>query len=154
MFDARGIVAMVLAALVGGLVVALFSGIAASRGQAKRPAAVLEAEKFMLKDAKGTTRALLYTDTTGAPHLSLLNAQGHRAVTLSVQNDGSGGLLVGDLDQQGNMPSALVITPSGSPELSLVGKGTISLRFERGEGPKVLVFDEAKTLVFEAPPPP
>jgi hypothetical protein len=78
----------------GVLVTAVFAA-AVSMGQLGVPK-VVDAEKFVLRDADGKQRAVLELTKETQPALVLLNADGKQRVSLSVREDGVGALALHD----------------------------------------------------------
>jgi hypothetical protein len=142
--------AMVGSALVGGLVVAVVVGTNTARARSNAPA-VVEAERFILKDAEGREWAHLRVLSSG-PELSLLGPDGHRMINLAVTPQGPG-IVLGDLENRDAPNAVLMVSKSGSPQFNLNGRGNIALRITPQEGQKIYIFDEAKKVLFEAPVP-
>src|SRR5438105_4227701 len=75
MKDFLGMLAMVGAGMVGALLMAAIGWAGPSTKAAKVPE-VVEAQKFVLKDAEGKDRAMMYM-AKGAVHFTLLSPEGH-----------------------------------------------------------------------------
>ena len=82
-----------------GFAVLLCGSVALLMGQAKpqESAKVVEAERFVLRDANGKARAELGLKD-GVPVLALFDAQGNRRTQLAVAGDGSTSLSLYDKD--------------------------------------------------------
>lgn len=78
-----------------GVTVLAMVGVLAVMGQAAPKSRVVEAEKFVLRDASGRIRAKLYTDDDSLPVLALLDAEGYSRALLSVDKNG-GNMLLSD----------------------------------------------------------
>ena len=60
------------------------------------PEKVVEAEKFVLRDAHGRSRAVMTVSADGSPVLALSDQDGTTRATLAVSADGSPGLDLAD----------------------------------------------------------
>jgi mono/diheme cytochrome c family protein len=106
-----------------GFAVLGLGGIAMLMGQAKldprQATKVVEAERFVLREAGGKPRAELgFND--GEPSLALFDDRGNRRAGLSVATDGSSSLSLYDKD--GKRRVVLHVRPDGEPHLDLYEK--------------------------------
>lgn len=65
---------------------------------ASSPEKAVEAEKFVLRDANGRSRAVLTVSADGSPVLALSDQDGTTRATLAVSADGQPGLALYDED--------------------------------------------------------
>jgi mono/diheme cytochrome c family protein len=100
------------------LTVATLSGWVLAHGQAKsgKGTHVLEAERFVLRDAQGKVRAELKLHE-GQPNLILFDEQGQRRLRLGLHADRSAGLVVYDRDAAA--PVALAAAPASKAHVGL-----------------------------------
>ncbi len=101
----------------GGLVVGLSALFLMGQALPSRPPRVLEAERFVLRDGRGRTRAALGLGADGSAGLALADPDGRLRASLMVGADGAPGL--GLFDQEEKSRAALVVAGSGVPSLSL-----------------------------------
>lgn len=101
-------------ALIGGALLTMAqtdSGIAQS----------LEARQFVLRDGKGSVRAVLGSTPDGAAGISLHDASGGTRLTMDVEDNGSPGL---DLyDAQGKRRAIIALSREGTPGIGLYDTG-------------------------------
>lgn len=104
-----------------GWAAAVLGGVALLMGQAKPPQKpkVVEAEKFIVRDANGTARAELGLNDS-EPTLALFDSKGNRRSRLAVFPDGSSSLWLYDKD--GTARAVLRVRPDGEPQLDLYDK--------------------------------
>jgi hypothetical protein len=91
-------------------------------GQAAPTAApapgTVEAQRFVLRDARGRVGATLAWERDGGPRLALADALGRDRAVVSVSADGWPGLTLLDRDGQ-TARATLVVGPDGAPGLAL-----------------------------------
>lgn len=103
------------------LTVAILVGLTLLMGQARPTQAtkVIEAERFVLRDARGAVRAEIGCADEG-PDLSLLDEKGQRRARLTLSADGS--LRVSVADKEGTNRTVLHVGPNGDSYEETPGK--------------------------------
>lgn len=81
---------------------------------------VIEAQRFVVKNASGKSIAALGADRDGAPLLVLMNSDGHLAATLDVTVQMKPALTLYDRDGKGRV--VLAVDADGSPALAMNDK--------------------------------
>ena len=76
----------------------------------------VEAERFLLRDANGRTRAVLHTQADGSPHLEFHDAAGNTRATLGLAGDAAHLSLT---DAKGKGGTILRTQPNGRPNVTL-----------------------------------
>lgn len=94
-------------------------GVTLLMGQASRSAVpeVIEAQRFVVKDAAGRSIAALGADRDGAPLLVLMNSEGRLAATLDVTARNKPALTL--YDRSGKARALLATDTDGSPALAM-----------------------------------
>jgi hypothetical protein len=105
-----------------GLIAFLGMGVAFLMGQAGRSVVpeVIEAQRFVVKDASGKSIAALGADRDGAPLLVLMNSDGRLAATLDVTSQKKPTLTL--YDGAGKSRVVLAVDADGSPALAMNDK--------------------------------
>jgi len=105
-----------------GLFAFLAIGVVFLMGQAGRGniPEVIEAQRFIVKDASGKSIAALGADRDGAPLLVLMNSDGHLAAALDVTVHKKPTLTLYDRDGKGRV--VLAVDSDGSPALAMNDK--------------------------------
>ena len=112
---------------------------------------VVEANRFILKDATGTVRAALGFSRDGSPGLTIVDKQGSPRIGLLVKGE-DGWPSLGFTGRDGKPLVALVVEPDGSSSLGLSAKDasrgivlgvrsngeTTIVRFSQGRNPRSL----------------
>jgi mono/diheme cytochrome c family protein len=101
-----------------GLVIASLATVPLLMGLGK-PHKIVDAEKFVLRDAAGQPRAELGLQA-GQPSLTLFDERGQRRTRLVVSADGSTSVFF--YDQNGEPRATLSVPPEGEPRLNLANK--------------------------------
>jgi hypothetical protein len=102
---------------VGGIMVLLIASAGLLMGQAMPKATMVEAEAFVVRDAKGIQRAALHLAPDGGAALSLFDPAGFGRAALRVDREGSPDLTL--IDQAGKNRAVLRVERNGSPGLAL-----------------------------------
>ncbi len=125
----------------GVLVLAVIAAVVLM-GQAT-PSKVVEAPKFVLRDASGRVHAVLGTVNKRAVSLALITKNGKPRVVLGVSSDGS--LSLSFYDKDVNRRAVLGLRADDSPDLSLLDKdGKLRARLSlNDEGSATLVFTDS-----------
>jgi hypothetical protein len=82
------------------------------------PARTIEAERFVLRDARGRAGATLGWDADDTPRLALLDPAGRPRAVLAIGAGGAPGLTLFDTDGV-TVRAALVVGPDGAPGFAL-----------------------------------
>jgi len=102
---------------VGGIVVLLVASGGLLMGQAMPKATTVEAEAFVVRDAKGTQRAVLHLAPDGGAALSFFDPAGIGRASLRVDREGSPDLTL--IDQAAKTRAVLRVERNGAPGLVL-----------------------------------
>lgn len=101
------------------------------------PARTVEAERFVLRDARGRAGATLGSDADDTPRLTLHDPNGQPRAVLMVGAGGAPGLTLLDTDGV-TVRAALVVGPDGAPGLALfdpAGKPRLAAALFHGSAP-------------------
>jgi hypothetical protein len=101
------------------------------------PARTVEAERFVLRDARGRAGATLGWEANDTPRLALHDAGGQSRAVLTVGSGGSPGLTLLDADGV-TIRAALVVGPDGAPGFALFdpdGKARLAAALFHGSVP-------------------
>lgn len=79
----------------------------------------IEAEQFVVRDAKGRSVATFGSDVSGNTGLAIDDATGKTRLALGLKSDGTTGLVLNDVT--GDKRASLATQPSGKAGLSLFG---------------------------------
>ena len=114
---------------------------------------VVEAEKFILRDAQGKIRAGLALNADGALRLLLADQEGNPRADLSVLDNGRAGLSL--IDKNGVIRAGLTTLPTGAPDFGLAdaeGNVRVGIGFDKRDGsPALAVYNTNKSPVWRAP---
>lgn len=125
------------------------------QGETRDVKKVVEAEKFILRDAQGKIRAGLALNPDGALRLLLADKAGKPRADLSVLDDGRAGLSL--IDKNGVIRAGLTLLPTGAPDFGLAdakGNVRVGIGFDkRDNAPAIAVYDKDKSKmpVWRAP---
>lgn len=101
----------------GAVVVAPLAGLALMGQARSNPGRIVEGERFVLRDAKGTVRGALGLGPDGAAGLALTDPDGRLRASLTVGLDGLPALGLFDRDERSRV--AVILSAGGAPSLRL-----------------------------------
>ncbi|MBI3609963.1 MAG: hypothetical protein HY204_04565 [Nitrospirae bacterium] len=147
------VAAMIVSGWVGGVVGSWFftSGFVFAEKTAP-PAKVVAAEKFLLVNKEGRTRATLATLADGRPRLDLHDSDGKPRAGLYLLPDGSPRLAL--FNGQGMHRALLALLPDGEPGLILFdkdGKPQASFVLTPDGNSKLVLGDKDGQILWSAP---
>lgn len=116
-------------------------------------AKVVEAERFVLRDASGKLRAELAVDDNGAAYLSILDREGKGSrAMVAVLPNGSGGLVVSDREGKATAQLDLGLFDGDKPGLRLFQEGLRAELALRSDGTAHLsLSDKGGKVIWQAP---
>lgn len=128
----------------GGVIILALAAASLLIGQASPKSRVIEAEKFILYDSRGMTRAQLTMLASVGPRLSMTDNDGTERVVMGLTSDGAP--LLGFKDKQGKVVRLdLSLDEDDSPVLRFwdkQGKARAALRLDADDSPALRFFDK------------
>jgi hypothetical protein len=113
------------------------------------PARTVEAERFVLRDARGGTGATLGWEADGTPRLALNDSKGQPRAVVAIGTGGTPGLTLLDADGS-TIRAALVVGSDGAPGFALfdpAGKPRLAVALFHGAGRGATAREPAPALV-------
>ncbi|RPH76860.1 MAG: hypothetical protein EHM88_18855 [Candidatus Rokuibacteriota bacterium] len=117
----------------------------------KPPPRIVEAERFILRDAAGRIRAELGVDTEQSVALRFKDADSMPKLSVATENGSSVVVLN---EQGGRVRAGLVTLPHGAPALTLYdpnGKNRAELALTRDGAPALTILDRDGFLAWKTP---
>ena len=119
------------------------------QSSANKPAKIIEAEKFILRDKDGVVRGVLQSEN-GMAGFSLADQTGKAVIELGAKDNGATGLVFAD--GSGTTRVALRVKDGNSPDFGLLdANGTlrVALGIDPAGNPALVMYDEKQNPIWK-----